>query len=253
MRDNPFTLAGKTILVTGASSGIGRATAIACSNMGARVILSGRNEDALAETLAQMGNPISGAEHLVLRTDLTDSGAVENLAEACPELDGLVNNAGISMLKPIQFVNKEDLLRMFGIDTFVPVLLLKTLVKKKKMKRPSSVVFTSSISGFTNFSSGVSVYGACKSAVNTFMKYAALEYAPKDIRCNAVNPGRTLTPLIEHREQSEEDVTKDIETYPMKRYAKPEEIANAIVFLLSDAASYITGANLVVDGGRSLK
>lgn len=125
MRDNPFTLAGKTILVTGASSGIGRATAIACSNIGARVILSGRNEEALAETLAQMGNPISGAEHLVLRTDLTDSGAVENLAEACPELDGLVNNAGISMLKPIQFVNKEDLLRMFGIDTFVPVLLLK--------------------------------------------------------------------------------------------------------------------------------
>lgn len=85
------------------------------------------------------------------------------------------------------------------------------------------------------------------------MKYAALEYAPKDIRCNAVNPGRTLTPLIEHREQSEEDVTKDLETYPMKRYAKPEEIANAIVFLLSDAASYITGANLIVDGGRSLK
>ena len=121
------------------------------------------------------------------------------------------------------------------------------------MRHPSSVVFTSSISGLTNFAQGVSVYGACKSAVNAFMKYAALEYAGKGIRCNAVNPGRTLTPLIEHREQSEEDVAKDLERYPMKRYAKPEEIANAIVFLLSDAASYITGVNLIVDGGRSLK
>ncbi len=252
MHYNPFTLAGKTILVTGASSGIGRATAIACSRMGARVILSGRNSDALAETLVQMESPGLGLEHAVFQTDLTDDRAVENLVENCPDLDGLVNNAGISMLKPIHFVNKDDLQRMFDIDTFVPVLLLKTLVRKKKMKRPSSVVFTSSISGFTNYAPGVSVYGACKSALNAFMKYAALEFAGKGIRCNAVNPGRTVTPLIMHNELSEKDVAKDIEKYPMERYARPEDIANAILFLLSDASSYITGSNLVIDGGRSL-
>lgn len=253
MQDNPFSLRGKTILITGASSGIGRATAVACADMGARVVLSGRNIDALDETLALMGKPGSKEDHLIIPGDLAAEGVIESVADVCPDLDGLVNNAGVSMLKPMQFVKADDLQKMFSIDTFVPVLLLKTLVKKKKMRHPSSVVFTSSISGLTNFAQGVSVYGACKSAVNAFMKYAALEYAGKGIRCNAVNPGRTLTPLIEHREQSEEDVAKDLERYPMKRYAKPEEIANAIVFLLSDAASYITGVNLIVDGGRSLK
>lgn len=121
------------------------------------------------------------------------------------------------------------------------------------MKNPSAAVFTSSISGLTNFAPGISIYGACKSAVNAFVKYAALEFASKGIRVNAVNPGRTLTPLIEHKTQSEEDIARDLETYPMKRYARPEEIANAIAFLLSEGASYITGINLIVDGGRSLK
>ena len=253
MQNSPFSLSDKTVLITGASSGIGRATAVVCAGMGARVVLSGRNMDALDETLAMMEQPKSGDGHLIIQGDLTADGVIEKVMDKCPYLDGMVNNAGVSMLKPLQFVKADDLQRMFGIDTFVPVLLLKTLVKKKKMKNPSSVVFTSSISGLTNFAHGVSVYGACKSAVNSFMKYAALEYAGKGIRCNAVNPGRTLTPLIEHREQSEEDVARDLERYPMKRYAKPEEIANAIVFLLSDAASYITGVNLIVDGGRSLK
>ena len=233
MQDSPFSLCGKTILITGASSGIGRATAVACADMGARVVLSGRNIDALDETLALMGKPEAKEDHLIIPGDLAAEGVIESVADVCPDLDGLINNAGVSMLKPMQFVKADDLQKMFSIDTFVPVLLLKTLVKKKKMRHPSSVVFTSSISGLTNFAQGVSVYGACKSAVNAFMKY--------------------LTPLIEHREQSEDDVAKDLERYPMKRYAKPEEIANAIVFLLSDAASYITGVNLIVDGGRSLK
>lgn len=249
---NPFSLVGKTILVTGASSGIGRAVAVECSRMGAKVVLNGRNKDALKETLSLLEKLPSEEEHLIMPGDLTVVDEIEYVTKECPCLDGLVNNAGISEIKPLLFVNEKDLFRMFSIDTFAPVLLLKNLVKKKKMKNPSSVVFTSSISGVTNYAPGVSVYGACKSAINAFMKYAALELASKGIRCNAVNPGRTLTPLILHKELSEEDVAKDIEKYPMKRYARPEDIAHAIVFLLSDASSYITGSDLIIDGGRSL-
>lgn len=252
MPESPFTLAGKTILVTGASSGIGRATSVVCSHLGARVVLSGRNGQALEETRRLLHEPAED-RHVVLLGDLTDENAINAIVSDCPNLDGLVNNAGVSILKPIPFVNNDDLLKLFSIDTFAPILLFKSLVRKKKMKNPSAAVFTSSISGLTNFAPGISIYGACKNAVNAFVKYAALEFASKGIRVNAVNPGRTLTPLIEHKTQSEEDIARDLETYPMKRYARPEEIANAIVFLLSEAASYITGINLIVDGGRSLK
>ncbi|WP_300697919.1 SDR family NAD(P)-dependent oxidoreductase [uncultured Bacteroides sp.] len=248
---NPFSLEGKTVLVTGASSGIGRATAIECSRLGATLVLTGRNEITLQETQELLSNP--DKEHLILVADLKKEGACENLVAQLPVLDGFVCNAGIGKMLPLQFYSLDVLNEVFQINCFVPMLLLKLLVKKKKLRNPSSVVFTASISGYNNVAPANGIYGTSKSALSAYMKYAALELAGKGIRCNAVHPGRIYTPLISNRLLSEEDIAKDVEQYPMKRYGKPEEVAHAIIYLLSDAAAWVTGSNLVIDGGRSLK
>ena len=146
-----------------------------------------------------------------------------------------------------------DGVEVFGVNVFAPMLLLKSLVRKKKLKNPSSVVFTASISGYTNVAPANGVYGASKSALTAYMKYAALELASKGVRCNSVHPGRIQTPLIENRLLTESDVAQDMGQYPLKRYGKPEEVAYAIAYLLSDAAAWVTGTSLVIDGGRSLK
>lgn len=246
---NPFTLEGKTILVTGASSGIGRTTAIECSKLGATLVLTGRNEEALLEAKAQL----QGDNHLHLIADLSDEKNCEELVKQLPVLDGCVSNAGMGKMLPVQFYSMEVLEDVFKINSFAPMLLLKHLVKKKKLKNPSSVVFTASISGYNNVAPANGIYGASKSALSAYMKYAALELAGKGIRCNAVHPGRVNTPLIANRLLSQEDVEKDMEQYPLKRYAEPEEVAYAIIYLLSDASAFVTGSNLVIDGGRSLK
>lgn len=248
---NPFSLEGKTVLVTGASSGIGRATAIECSRLGATLVLTGRNEITLQETQELLSNP--DKEHLILVADLKKEGACENLVAQLPVLDGFVCNAGIGKMLPLQFYSLDVLNEVFQINCFVPMLLLKLLVKKKKLRNPSSVVFTASISGYNNVAPANGIYGTSKSALSAYMKYAALELAGKGVRCNAVHPGRICTPLISNRLLSEEDIAKDVEQYPMKRYGKPEEVAHAIIYLLSDAAAWVTGSNLVIDGGRSLK
>ena len=248
---NPFSLEGKTVLVTGASSGIGRATAIECSKLGATLVLTGRNENALQETKELLSD--SNKEHLMLVADLRIEESCEKLVAQLPVLDGFVCNAGIGKMLPLQFYSLDVLNEVFQMNCFVPMLLLKLLVKKKKLRNSSSVVFTASISGYNNVAPANGIYGTSKSALSTYMKYAALELAGKGIRCNAVQPGRINTPLISNRLLSEEDVIKDIEQYPMKRYGKPEEVAFAIIYLLSDASAWVTGTNLVIDGGRSLK
>ena len=139
------------------------------------------------------------------------------------------------------------------MNCFVPMLLLKLLVKKKKLRNSSSVVFTASISGYNNVAPANGIYGTSKSALSNLYEICCLGIGRKGIRCNAVQPGRINTPLISNRLLSEEDVVKDIEQYPMKRYGKPEEVAFAIIYLLSNASAWVTGTNLVIDGGRSLK
>lgn len=250
MTFNPFTLDGKVILVTGASSGIGRTTAIECSKLGATVILTGRNEFELNNTLKSL----HGDNHSYIVADLTDESICDDLVNKLSRLDGCVFNAGVGKLLPIPFYSMESLEATFKINTFSPMLLLKYLVKKKKLNNPSSVVFTASISGYSNVVPANGIYGASKSALSSYMKYAAIELASKGIRCNAVHPGRVNTPLVSANSTiSNEEVDKDKELYLLKRYAEPEEIAYAIIYLLSDAASFVTGSNLVIDGGRSLK
>ena len=245
---NPFSLEGKTILVTGASSGIGQETAIQCSKMGAKVIITARNEERLKETLSML----NGMGHRMIVTELTDQAELENLVENIEYIDGLVLCAGKGMTSPFPFSTREKYDEIFNINFFAPVELLRLSIKKKKLQKSSSVIFVSSIGGNGSFSLGNGVYGASKAAINSTMKFCARELAAKKIRVNSVNPGRVNTNLIKNSSFSEEDVEKDKNAYPLKRYAEPEEIANCIVFLLSDASSYVTGHALIVDGGKTL-
>ncbi len=247
---NPFSLEGKTILITGASSGIGRATAIECAKLGATLVLTARDENRLNETLSFLDG--TDRKHRIIIADLSEEQGINTLIEQLPEIDGCVSNAGIGATLPIQFISTEELERVYKVNCFAPMMLTKALLKKKKIRKGASVVYTSSIAGLTNVSPANAIYGSSKSALNAYVKYAALELSGKQIRFNTIHPGRIETPLIQNRMITEEDIKRDLDKYPMKRYGQPEEVARAIVFLLSDASSYITGTSIVVDGGRSL-
>lgn len=248
MSYNPYSLEGKKILITGASSGIGQATAIECSKLGAKVVIVGRNEERLQYTMSQL----DGEGHKYIVCDLSDSEGLNRIIGDIPSLDGLVNNAGIGNMSPISFIKEKDLEAVFRTNTFAPILLLKLLSKKKLLAKNSSVVFTSSVAGLGAASTGNGIYTASKGALSAFIKVAALEFATKNIRVNAVCPGMTRTPLIENESVQEEELIKDMERYPLKRYAEPKEIAWGIIYLLSDASSFVTGDNLVIDGGLNV-
>lgn len=248
---NPFTLTDKTILITGAGGGIGRSSAICCARMGAKVLVTDINPTTLAETL-DMLNAESGKEHLMFVADLTDNDQLDKLVEGIPTIDGLVCNAGISKVLPIQFLNEVDMTRICDINAFSPMYLTQKIYKKKKINKGGSIVYTESISGVRMVSMGGVMYAVSKNALDAFMRNAALEFAARNIRVNSVNPSRVNTNLIKNAAYSEEDIARDMQTYPLKRYAEPEEIANCIVFLLSDASSYVTGHALIVDGGKTL-
>lgn len=245
---NPFSLSGKTILITGASSGIGRATAIECSKMGARVFLSARNEARLCETLAMM----EGEGHQFIIADLTEEEAIKALVDQLPQLDGVVLNAGVAGLVPTMGITSEKLLQMQQINLNAPILLTRTLVKKRKLNTPSSIVFTSSAAGVFRTSVGNAIYATTKCGIDAFMRTAALELASRGIRCNSVNPAMVETELIKNLPISEEEREKNLQQYPLHRYGKPEEVAYAIIYLLSDAAAWTTGTALKLDGGLTI-
>jgi len=246
---NPFSLEGKTILVTGASSGIGRAIAIECSRMGATVILTARNEGRLNETLESL----EGGNHIKIISDLQREESISELSDKLPNLDGIVHAAGIIKMLPFQFVSSKELNNIFDINFFAPVLLSQKLVKAKKIKKYASIVFISSIGGSVIALPGNSMYGSSKGAVTAMAKYMAVDLASKMIRVNCILPGMVETPLILPGTLTQEQLDLDIKLYPLKRYGKPEEIAYAAVFLLSNASSWTTGTNLVIDGGFTLK
>lgn len=246
---NPYSLEGKTVLVTGASSGIGRATAVECSRMGANVMITARSEDRLRETLSMM----DGQGHCVFVADMADDSDIEHLAGSLPKLDGVVNNAGIVKTLPVQFVNRADLETVLNINTVAPVLLTQKLLKKKKIVKGGSIVFISSVAGVSSAIVGNAMYSASKGAVSSFVRVAALELAPKNIRVNAVCPGMIDTGLLEAGTITGEQLRADMEKYPMKRYGRPEEVAYAVVFLLSGASSFMTGIDMVLDGGFTLQ
>ena len=248
MAFNPYSLENKTILITGASSGIGKATAIACSKMGARVVITGRNAERLQETFQEM----EGDGHQQIIAELTNEDDLKRLVDEVPLLDGLVNNAGIGSKTPINFIKQSALQNILDVNTIVPIMLTKMLLKKKKLQKGASMVLTSSISGVCSVDIGNTLYSVSKSAIDGFMKNAAKELAEKGIRVNSVNPGMVDTPINDYSNVSEEQMQADLLCYPLKRHGKPEEIAYAIIYLLSDAAAWVTGTALKIDGGYSL-
>lgn len=245
---NPFTLNGKTILVTGASSGIGRETAIACANMGASIVVTGRDGERLQETAQTLGSACVAQ----LAADLTSAGDLQNLISSLPHLDGAVLCAGNSTTLPLQFGTREKFDDMFNINFFAPVELLRLMYKKKLLNKGASVVLIASIGGTHSFMPGNGVYGASKAALNSVMKYAAREYASRKVRVNSICPGMVDTPLIHRGTITEEQLAEDAKKYPLGRYGKPEDIANGAIYLLSDASSWLTGHDLVIDGGFSI-
>ena len=246
---NPYSLEGKTILVTGASSGIGRATAIECSKLGATVIVTARNESRLTQTF----NQLEGSGHKMFLSDFSRIEEVDNLVSQLPELQGLVSNAGYTKILPVQFINYEDINNILQVNTISPMLLLQKLLKKKKLNKGASVVFTSSLAGLGSCSVGNSMYTASKGAISAFIRCVALELAPKRIRVNAVCPAMVDTGILDSGTVSKEQLEEDMKSYPLGRYGKPDDIAWAMIYLLSDASSWITGDNLVIDGGVTLK
>lgn len=248
---NPFSLLGKTILVTGASSGIGKAIAIECSRMGAAVYITARNKERLTNTFASLEGPDD--KHKLYQADLLKKEDVDHLVAGVGMLDGIVLCAGIGLTLPFQFATREKFDDIFDTNFFAPIELLRLLYKKKKINRSSSVVLMSSLGGTHIFSGGNSIYGASKAALNSIMKFCAKEFAPRLIRANSICPGMVETPLIHRGTLSEEQLKADMERYPLKRYGKPEDIAYLAVYLLSGASSWVTGQSFVIDGGVSIK
>lgn len=250
MNPNPFTLEGKTILITGGAGGIGSATARACVAMGARVVLTDIREDALKSVIESLPAPSCGGENQYFTADLTNPEELDALVAFCPSLDGLVCNAGVMKLTLTQFITEEELTRIQKINLNAPILLTRSLLKKKKLGRGGSIVFTASAAGIYRVSIGNAIYATTKCGIDAFMRTVALEFGPKGIRCNSVNPGMVETALI--GSFTEEEKERERQNYPLRRFAQPEDIANGIVYLLSDASAFVTGTALKIDGGMTL-
>jgi NAD(P)-dependent dehydrogenase (short-subunit alcohol dehydrogenase family) len=246
--ESPFIVEGKSILVTGAASGIGKATALLCAKMGAQVTITDLNEEQLKATFENL----EGEGHQLVVANLTHEKDLQRLIEDVPKLDGVVCNAGIIKTILAQFAEKADIERILNINTIAPIYLTKLLLENKKIKKEASIVYTSSMGGVYNGAIGNGLYGASKAALVGYVKSLALEMAPRGIRVNTVNPGITETNIYNNTSITPEQLEQEKAHYPLKRFGKPEEIANAIVFLLSDASKWMTGSSLLIDGGCSL-
>lgn len=245
---NPFSLKNKIILVTGASSGIGKATAIECSKMGATIIITGRNEQRLAETYDQL----VGLNHIMINADLNKEVGIDELISQLPIITGIVHCAGLTKNVPFQFATREILDEVFNVNLYAPSEITRRALKGKKIERNASIVFISSISGVYCSSVASSIYSSSKGALNGLIKGMALDLAPKGIRVNSVNPGVIETSIFKAGVISEEQLEEDKKKYPLKRFGKPEEVAYSVIYLLSDASQWVTGTNLVIDGGYTL-
>ena len=245
---NPFTLEGKTILVTGASSGIGRSIAVECSKMGASVVITARNESRLQETLSLM----TGEGHLTVCADLSDEQSIQELVEKLPQLNGVVHNAGMAYRTPCKMVKKEQLEHVMRTNFEGPVLLQKYLMKKKKIEKSASIVFIASRAPFAP-ASGNAIYAASKGAMLGYAKCLGLEAAPQGIRVNSICPAMIWTDLVaKDAEQTGENYQDVQERYPLKRFGKPEDVAFLAVYLLSEASQWMTGSQIDITGGGEL-
>lgn len=244
--NNPFSLIGKTILITGASAGIGRGIAVACAGMGAQVILTARNTVRLQETLSTL----EGEGHRYIAADLIDAEQRTALVEQLPALDGVVHCAGVGSRVPCKMVTQEDINHVFQPNTEAPILLQSELLAKKKLQKHSSVVFIASAAA-TMPSMGNAVYSASKAAIIAYAKCLALELAPRKIRVNCISPTMVWTDLALVGATAEQ-LAEAEKQYPLKRYGQPEDIAHLVVYMLSDACTWMTGSNVEITGGTQI-
>lgn len=242
--ENPFSLIGKTILVTGASSGIGRQTCISIANMGGSVIATARNNERLEETISML--PLGN--HRIIIADLTHQEDLDSLAGNVDKLNGIVHNAGIVKLVPAKFYTKDSIRNFNEINYESAILLTSALLKKKKVADMGSIIFLSSIMS-ENGIIGNGLYAGTKGALVAITRVLALELAFKKIRVNCISPALVKTPLLDDI-KFQKEISLNIEKHPLG-LGSPEDIANCCVYLLSDASRWITGTNLIIDGGYS--
>jgi NAD(P)-dependent dehydrogenase (short-subunit alcohol dehydrogenase family) len=243
---NYLSLQGKHVLVTGASSGMGKVFAQMIAGQGARVSLLARNE----ERLEQTRNLLEGEGHNVVCCDLTDEEQLRQAAETMQPLDGIVFCAGINEFVPVRFVKQEKIDRMFQTNYFSQLLLLQMLLKKKLVNKGASIVFISSVSSLMGVQ-GTLLYASSKGAINSAVRVLAAELAVQQMRVNAICPGIVRTEMLSATNIDEETFTKQAAQYPLG-LGTPEDVGHAVLFHLSEASRWLTGQCMVMDGGYSL-
>lgn len=244
MEQNPFSLLNKTVLVTGASSGIGRAVSIRCSEMGANIILTARHQKRLQETLQQM----SGHDHMLLAADLTDRASMDNLVKQLPDLDGIVHCAGVNHRVVTKLIESVDIKETISSNLEAPILLQTGLVKAKKIRREASIIFIASRAAYAP-SVGNALYSASKGALISYAKVLALELAPRQIRVNCICPAMVLTNMTSNIGFNQDELNEAQQKYPLKRYGTPDDIAYLAIYLLSPKSSWMTGSCIDITGG----
>ena len=245
MISNPFSLEGKTILVTGASSNIGKRIAIRCCEMGANVFFVGRNQDRLQEAV----NATTTGK--AIQCDLADADSIKTVVSELPSLDGVVLSAARFDTTPVKFIKRESMMDIFNTNTFGNFDFVQKLVRQKKITKGGSVVFISSVASTRPYK-GNSLYSATKGAINSFSKVLALELGSQKIRVNCIHPGIVARDTgIREGTLSAEQQRQEMEKFPLGM-GNVDDIAYATVYLLSDVARWVTGTDMIVDGGQSL-
>jgi len=254
--NNPFSLEGKVIVVTGASSGIGRQCAIDCSKMGAKVVAIARNKERLAETLSLM----DGEGHRYFSYDLSNSQGIADLVSAivseCGRIGGMIYAAGIEKTLPFKLLKPENYSELFNVNTISALEMARSVSSIKnfnKSETGGSIVLIASITA-SIARNGTAAYSASKGAMVSASRVLASELAARKIRVNCISPGTILTPLMQNYldQLSEEDFKKRISGFPLG-LGKTTDVSNACIFLLSDAARWITGQNIIIDGGFTMQ
>lgn len=244
---NPYSLEGKTILITGAASGIGKATSIECSKVGAKVIAVDLN----AEGLEAMMPQLEGEGHLSFAGNLCNEEFLTSLGEQVPALDGVFLCAGVSDTTPVKFITEEKIARVMNVNLVAPIMMLKQLLIKKKINKGGSLVWMSSY-GAEKVEPGLGIYAASKSAVNGIMRAYAKELVSRKIRSNSIMPMMIRTELLSTLNNiSDKDWEKQEAMYPLG-FGSPLDVAYAAIYLFSDASRWITGTQIKMDGGSNL-
>ena len=244
---NPFSLDNKTILVTGASSGIGRGVAIDTSKMGANVIITARNEQRLNETFSQL----EPGNHEKIIADLCSEDVIDGIVDNIPVVEGLVLCAGIIKTMPVKNITSEAIDKIFNTNIISNIKLVSKLLKRRKLAKGASLVFISSVSTF-NVKVGNSLYSGTKGAVNSFAKAMALEVSKQSMRVNCIQPGFVPSSILENHGLGEDALKWYADRHPLG-FGTPTDIANACIYLLSDASKWVTGSIFTIDGGYTLQ